>query len=69
MIDKIVGLFSYQLEGQTIHIEKEFQSDSPMIYGDPYQIQQVLINVVLNAIQAMPEGGTPRIRVVSCAGG
>jgi two-component system NtrC family sensor kinase len=62
MIDKVVHLFSYQIESQAIHLEKRFQFDLPMIYGDPYQIRQVLINIVINAVQAMPEGGTLRVR-------
>ncbi len=31
--------------------------DIPMVSIDPYQIQQVLINLVMNGIQAMPDGG------------
>lgn len=37
-------------------------SDLPPVYVDPKQIQQVFLNLVLNAFQAMPEGGTLRIR-------
>jgi signal transduction histidine kinase len=33
----------------------------PEVPGDPDQIQQVCLNLLMNAIQAMPEGGTLRI--------
>ncbi len=35
--------------------------DGPSLYVDPYQIQQVFVNLIINAIQATPEGGVIRI--------
>jgi len=60
VIEKTLHLFSFQFEGQRINIEKEFQSDLPPIYADPDQIQHVLMNIVMNAVQSMPEGGILR---------
>ena len=57
IIEKTLQLFSFQLEGQRINVEKEFQSNLPQIYADPDQIQHVLMSIVLNAMQSMPEGG------------
>ena len=38
------------------------EDSAPTVHGDPYQIQQVFMNVILNAIQASNAGGEIRIR-------
>jgi signal transduction histidine kinase len=48
-------------ESKNIHRIKELTKDLPTVYADEKQIQQVLFNVILNAIQAMPSGGTLQI--------
>lgn len=69
IIEKTLHLFSFQFEGQRINVEKEFQSNLPQIYADPDQIQHVLMNIVLNAIQSMPEGGKLRFMTFFPPGG
>jgi len=39
-----------------------------MVWADPHQLQQVLLNVVLNAIQATPVGGQIAVRTDVCLG-
>lgn len=48
-------------ESKNIHRIKELTKDLPPVYADEKQVQQVLFNVFLNAIQAMPDGGTLQI--------
>lgn len=42
---------------QNIKVEKNYAKDIPMINVDEEQILQVFLNIILNAIQAMPAGG------------
>ena len=44
--------------GEDIRIELELASDPPAIEVDPSQLDQVLLNLAVNARDAMPEGGT-----------
>lgn len=46
----------------SVSLELDFSDGLPMAYVDPRQIGQALGNLVVNAYQAMPEGGTLRLR-------
>jgi PAS domain S-box-containing protein len=48
-------------------ITLEIAPEPAFIYADPAQIEQVLLNLALNARDAMPEGGLLRIACHSCA--
>ena len=39
-----------------ISVSTEFQEDVPEIMGDPIQLQQVILNLIKNAIEAMAIG-------------
>jgi two-component system NtrC family sensor kinase len=58
VINKSINLISHQASIQNVKIEKKIKPDLPKIMIDPGQIQQVFINILLNAIEAMPQGGT-----------
>ncbi|HEU5335862.1 MAG TPA: PAS domain S-box protein [Terriglobales bacterium] len=51
-----------RLSGENIRIELKLQDDLGLAHSDPLQIQQVMLNLVLNARDAMPEGGVVTIR-------
>jgi signal transduction histidine kinase len=50
-----------------VEIRLEGEESPPMVYGVANRLQQAILNLVLNAIQAMPEGGTVTLRVDSYA--
>jgi two-component system sensor histidine kinase AtoS len=47
-----------ELEKNNIFLEKNLGPDLPMLWLDENQIRRVVINLIKNAMQAMPDGGT-----------
>jgi signal transduction histidine kinase len=56
IFDEILQLLRPQIERQGISVQKDFRS-VPAVTLDKEQMKQVVLNLLLNAIQAMPEGG------------
>lgn len=57
VVNEVVGLIEYSTEEKGIKIEKRFQPDLDPILGDKHLLEQVVLNLALNAIAAMPNGG------------
>lgn len=56
-----LDLLDHQIRKQRVTVVKEIKDNLPAVIGDPDQVQQVFLNLILNAIQAMPHGGTLRL--------
>jgi len=57
IVDRALDLVTHSAVLQNIQIVKEFTPSLPVTTGDFDQLQQVFTDLILNAIQAMPQGG------------
>lgn len=57
VVDETVGLLYYSATEKGIMIKKDFNDDISDIRGDKHLLEQVILNLTLNAITAMPDGG------------
>jgi signal transduction histidine kinase len=62
IVRKAVGLILHQAKHSVITMEEPHYGQLPLISCDPGRLQQVLMNVFVNAIQAMPKGGRLVVR-------
>lgn len=58
VVEKTLDIIRNQSLFQNITIKEQFNPHLPAIPVDPNQIQQVIMNLVLNAAEAMPDSGT-----------
>jgi signal transduction histidine kinase len=74
VIDRALSLLSHQKKvWEQIHVVREFQKDLPRWKGNPHHLQQVMINLLLNAADALgpndpaQTGGEKKIRITTRA--
>ncbi len=57
ILDIILAIANYNIENQTIILKKDYDLDISPVKTDLEKIKLALINIILNAIQSMPEDG------------
>jgi signal transduction histidine kinase len=57
-----LNLLAAKIRNHGIRQDVSFPADLPRVKGDPRQLDQVLLNLLLNAIEAMPKGGMLKVR-------
>ena len=58
LIDELGLLVRHKLANQNIRLVRELQPDLPSVMGDAPQLEQAFLNLILNAAEAMHDGGT-----------
>jgi signal transduction histidine kinase len=61
LIEDTLRLATNQIKLSKVKVKGDLAPNLPPIYGDRRQLEQVFLNIVLNALDAMPDGGTLRI--------
>jgi signal transduction histidine kinase/FixJ family two-component response regulator len=69
MLQYILNLMAKQLSESNVKVVVDFLGTIPTIQAVGSQIQQVFINLILNAMDAMPDGGVLNIKTRSLNGG
>jgi signal transduction histidine kinase len=65
IVEQTLRLASNQIKLAKVKISGEVEENVPPIHGDHRQLEQVFLNLVLNALDAMPHGGSLKIKVMN----
>jgi len=63
VVQNSIDIFDHQLGLNDVRVQTELETDNSMIFGNANQLQQVLMNLAINAQQAMgSDGGTLEVK-------
>ncbi|HWZ57395.1 MAG TPA: ATP-binding protein [Gemmatimonadaceae bacterium] len=69
VIERTIRLRNYQLTASNVHVDLSLSSEIPAVTGDARQLQQVVLNLVTNAIQAVAGVGGGTLSIATRADG
>lgn len=63
IVDRSLKLIDHHLKIHTINVELKFDDHSSMLFCDAHQLEEALLALEINAVEAMPAGGTLHITI------
>jgi signal transduction histidine kinase len=57
IIEELALLVRHKLKAQNVHLIRNLESDLPHVMAEKAQLEQAFLNLILNAVEAMPQGG------------
>lgn len=65
VLDNVLTLAGHGIRGKTVHFRKQVAAGLSRVECDPEQLEQVLLNLMINAIEASPDGETVELSAVN----
>lgn len=65
IVQEVVALLDNRIRAQSVDFTENYHPDLSLIYVDFHQMQQILVNLFLNALDAMPNGGSLKLEATS----
>ena len=62
IVDQVLQLLSHRLKSYDVKVTVNRKAPLPDIHGDPEQLKEVLVNIIVNACEAMRRGGEIEIK-------
>lgn len=63
LVEDVLLMMRHELTRSSVRMDLRIQKDLPPIWADRGRIEQVLVNLITNAIQAMEKAKEPRLRI------
>jgi signal transduction histidine kinase len=62
VVDSTIQLLGHRLRSYDVQLKIERQQSLPVVSADPEQLKEVIVNIIVNACEAMGRGGTITIQ-------
>ncbi|MFN7965822.1 MAG: ATP-binding protein [Acidobacteriota bacterium] len=62
VLEEALGLARATIDRHGVRVHREFASELPSLHANDKHVYQVALNLILNALEAMPHGGTLTLR-------
>jgi len=63
LADRVLHLLRIKMNEAGVQVRRAYEPSAPWIVGKPNKLMQVLLNLLLNSVESMPNGGVVEIRI------